>query len=104
MTPTLSPVSSQRDCGGEIPRMFVLLLTLAQVVVGQETDNLNDLHLSYETVASLAGLPLTCYNTEYPNKLNQVLANHTDLLSPSGKRNKEFFEEYTDETFRKNLQ
>ena len=84
--------------------MFVLLLTLAQVVVGQETDNLNDLHLSYETVASLAGLPLTCYNTEYPNKLNQVLANHTDLLSPSGKRNKEFFEEYTDETFRKNLQ
>ena len=86
MTPTLSPVSSQRDCGGEVPIMFVLLLTLAQVVVGQETDNLNDLHLSYETVVSLSGLPLTCYNTEYPNKLNQVLANHTDLLSPSGKR------------------
>ena len=62
--------------------MFVLFLTLLEVVTG-ETDT-NDLHLSYETVSSLAGLPLHCYNTEYPNKLNQVLSNETDLLSPSG--------------------
>lgn len=43
----------------------------------------SDLDLSYDTVVRLASLPLTCYSVEYPNKLNQVLAEEQDLLSPS---------------------
>ena len=62
--------------------MFVLLLALLQVCTGQAL--VEDLHLSYEVVSGLAGLPLHCYNTEYPNKLNQVLSDDSDLLSPSG--------------------
>ena len=62
--------------------MFVLFLTLLQVCTGQAVGQ--DLHLSYETVSSLAGLPLHCYNTEFPNKLNQVLSDDSELLSPSG--------------------
>ena len=35
------------------------------------TEHLNDddLRLSYENVLQIAGLPLHCYHTEYPNKL-----------------------------------
>jgi len=42
-----------------------------------------EFELSYETVSNLASLPLHCYNTEYPNKLNQVLENGEGLKSPS---------------------
>ena len=62
--------------------MFVLFLTALQVCTGQLV--VEDLHLSYEIVSSLAGLPLHCYNTEFPNKLNQVLSDDSELLSPSG--------------------
>ena len=43
-----------------------------------------DLELDYSTVAQLASLPLHCHGVEYPNKLNQVLQDSTELLSPSG--------------------
>ena len=43
-----------------------------------------DLDLDYDTVARLASLPLHCHSVEYPNKLNQVLQNQSELLSPSG--------------------
>merc|ERR1719347_1932559 len=43
----------------------------------------SEFELSYETVSNLASLPLHCYNTEYPNKLNQVLYDDDDLQSPS---------------------
>ena len=62
--------------------MFVLFLAALQVCTGQEVAE--DLRLSYEIVSSLAGLPLHCYNTEFPNKLNQVLNDVSELLSPSG--------------------
>ena len=62
--------------------MFVLFLAVLQVSAGQTV--VQDLHLSYETVSRLAGLPLHCYNTEFPNKLNQVLSDDSELLSPSG--------------------
>ena len=68
--------------GGGLVRMFVLFLALLCTASGDSV--VEDLHLSYETVSSLAGLPLSCYNTEYPNKLNQVLSDDSDLLSPSG--------------------
>jgi len=42
-----------------------------------------DLELDYSTVAQLASLPLHCHGVEYPNKLNQVLQDSTELLSPS---------------------
>ena len=56
-------------------------MTNARVGDVQEDD---DLDLDYETVAQLASLPLHCHGVEYPNKLNQVLQNETELLSPSG--------------------
>ena len=62
--------------------MFVIFVAAALFCTGEAMDD--DLQLSYETVSSLAGLPLHCYNTEYPNKLNQVLGDNSDLLSPSG--------------------
>jgi len=43
----------------------------------------DDLDLDYQTVSQLASLPLHCHGVEYPNKLNQVLQNETELLSPS---------------------
>ena len=43
-----------------------------------------DLDLDYDTVARLASLPLHCHSVEYPNKLNQVLQNQSELLFPSG--------------------
>merc|ERR1711915_449210 len=43
----------------------------------------DDLDLDYETVARLASLPPHCHSVEYPNKLNQVLQNETELLPPS---------------------
>jgi len=55
-------------------------MTNARVGDVQEDD---DLDLNYETVAQLASLPLHCHGVEYPNKLNQVLQNETELLSPS---------------------
>ena len=33
----------------------------------------------------LAGLPLHCAHVQYPNKMNQVLENETELLPPSGR-------------------
>jgi len=43
----------------------------------------DDLDLDYQTVSQLSSLPLHCHVVEYPNKLNQVLQNATELLSPS---------------------
>ena len=48
------------------------------------TDDDDDLDLDYDTVARIASLPLHCHSVEYPNKLQQVLQNETELLSPAG--------------------
>ena len=42
------------------------------------------LHLDQETVTRLASLPQLCYNVEYPNELNHVLNNKSDIMPPSG--------------------
>lgn len=39
--------------------------------------------LTQEQAGNLMQLPLDCAETEYPNKLNQVLANGDDLASPT---------------------
>ena len=44
----------------------------------------NYLHLDQETVTRLASLPQLCYNVEYPNELNHVLNNKSDIMPPSG--------------------
>ncbi len=38
--------------------------------------------LDIETASSLARIPITCLNKEYPNKLNQVLGDMDDLKNP----------------------
>lgn len=38
--------------------------------------------LTLEQANHLAGLPIKCLQQEYPNKLNQMLLNETELLSP----------------------
>jgi len=48
-----------------------------------EAADVEDLDLDYETASRLAGLPLHCAHVQYPNKMNQVLENETELLSPS---------------------
>ena len=53
--------------------------------VKELSNSQEDLDLDYETVSRLASLPLHCHSVEYPNKLNQVLQNETELLPPSGK-------------------
>jgi len=47
------------------------------------TSNDDDLDLDYDTVVRIATLPLQCHAVEYPNKLNQVLEDQTEILSPS---------------------
>ena len=70
-------------------KIFFLFVFLTTSTVKSEmrgvTEGLNDddLDLDYETVARIASLPLHCYEVEYPNKLNQVLNDETDLLPPS---------------------
>jgi len=51
--------------------------------VKELSNSQEDLDLDYETVSRLASLPLHCHSVEYPNKLNQVLQNETELLPPS---------------------
>lgn len=52
---------------------------------GEATDLFRDtkpLELTLEQANNLAQLPLDCINTEYPNKLNQVLGSSDDLGGP----------------------
>jgi hypothetical protein len=39
-------------------------------------------HLSLDQANHLASLPIKCLQQEYPNKLNQLLLNETEMLSP----------------------
>ena len=39
-------------------------------------------NLTIEQANHLASLPVKCLQQEYPNKLNQLLLNETELLSP----------------------
>ncbi|SFW47886.1 Protein of unknown function [Sinomicrobium oceani] len=50
----------------------------------QTTDSVGMVRLKLTPAEAdrLAALPLTCMQTEYPNKLNQTLGNATDLQSP----------------------
>merc|ERR1719347_190465 len=67
--------------GKEATDEFWLVNTKRDKVKVRSTSS--EFELSYETVSNLASLPLHCYNTEYPNKLNQVLDDNDDLQSPS---------------------
>ncbi|MCB0478191.1 MAG: DUF2891 domain-containing protein [Crocinitomicaceae bacterium] len=50
---------------------------------GDETlKRMNEMPISYEEMEKLASLPLECVGKEYPNKLNQVLREASDLKSP----------------------
>lgn len=53
-------------------RLFFLLFT--NIVLAQ--------NLTTEQANHLASLPIKCLQQEYPNKLNQLLLNETELLSP----------------------
>ena len=60
-------------------RLLLLVVELCLAVACHEVDGEvrgtteeltdDDLRLSYENVLQIAGLPLHCYHTEYPNKL-----------------------------------
>lgn len=58
---------------------FVLILFLSDCSFAQTSS----LTLDYELAEKLAALPLHCLETEYPNKLNQVLTDSSFLHDPS---------------------
>ena len=52
----------------------LLFLLVSNIVLAQ--------NLTTEQANHLASLPIKCLQQEYPNKLNQLLLNETELLSP----------------------
>ncbi|MBE9549552.1 MAG: DUF2891 domain-containing protein [Proteobacteria bacterium] len=61
--------------------LFIPLLILSYSSFASETEASPKLNLVEAN--RLAQLPLDCMNTEYPNKLNQVIGGSSDLKSPS---------------------
>lgn len=55
--------------------LLIILLVGTSRLIGQE--------LNYDYAAKLARVPIECIKVEYPNKLNQVLGDSSELLSPS---------------------
>lgn len=62
--------------------IFILVCCVASLTAHGQTNDLS-LELNEEQAARLIQLPLHCLDTEYPNKLGQVLGDSTDLHSPS---------------------
>jgi hypothetical protein len=72
-------------------KLLVFIFLLVQFpLIGQNTNSAGTAKLkkkgenplSYEEMLKLADLPLHCVNQEYPNKLNQILADSSHLKSP----------------------
>jgi len=61
--------------------LFLVTGVLGQVSQVADIED-SDLILDYDTMARMASLPFHCIETEYPNKLGQVLLSETELLSP----------------------
>lgn len=61
-----------------VTRSFLLILCLSGLVAFSQVKPLD-----YPTAEKFAALPLECIEQEYPNKLNQVIADSAELLSPS---------------------
>jgi hypothetical protein len=55
--------------------------TIVDKAAGMLTD-VKPVHLTLEQANKLAELPLGCINVEYPNKLNQTLANKSEIGEP----------------------
>jgi hypothetical protein len=58
--------------------IFFLLASHFSIIMAQ-TENLS---MTMEQASQLAKMPLSCINKEYPNKLGQVIGDHTDLKAP----------------------
>ncbi len=70
--------------------LFALLLTMFSCQVEhkptevlENTFDFSPLELSLKEAERLVHLPLGCIDTEYPNKLNQVISSDADLASPT---------------------
>lgn len=61
-------------------RLFILLLALSGSSFAAESGEVTKLNIVEAN--RLAQLPLYCMNTEYPNKLGQVVGSSSDLQSP----------------------
>lgn len=62
-------------------RIFCSLITFFALFSGFSQSN--DLELNLSQAEKLAGVPMECVSIEYPNKLNQVLADSSHLQSPA---------------------
>ncbi len=68
-------------------RNFILFLSLFVLVTSCKSKKIHKpkddlVHLTTKQVKQLMELPIHCVNTEYPNKLSQVLEKKSDLKSP----------------------
>ena len=63
-------------------KVFLLAVVVmsSQAIVSQGIDNSTS--ISVHQAANLMQLPLSCAETEYPNKLSQTLYSDDDLASP----------------------
>ena len=68
----------------KMKKIIVLFLSIFifQYSFSQQTTEFDTPKLTLEEANRLSKLPLTCMNTEYPNKLGQTLGSSEDLKTP----------------------